>query len=67
MNKKEINQGVMLMKPFYHILILLWILTSGMAQAQVIIVNTCAFLTSATDESIGRLLELSDFKSAETG
>lgn len=39
-------------------------LTQDPAQAQVIIVNTCAFLTSATEESIGRLLELSDFKSA---
>jgi len=36
--------------------------TSDPAQAQVIIVNTCAFLTSATEESIERLLELSDFK-----
>jgi ribosomal protein S12 methylthiotransferase len=37
--------------------------TTDPAQAQVIIVNTCAFLTSASEESIGRLLELSDFKS----
>ena len=38
--------------------------TEDPAQAEVIIVNTCAFLTSATEESIGRLLELSDYKSA---
>jgi len=37
-------------------------LTADPAQAHVIIVNTCAFLTSATEESIERLLELSDFK-----
>lgn len=38
--------------------------TADPAQAQVIIVNTCAFLTSATEESIERLLELSDLKAA---
>lgn len=31
--------------------------------AEVIIVNTCAFLTKASEESINRILELSDFKS----
>ena len=31
--------------------------------AEVIIVNTCAFLTEASKESINRILELSDFKS----
>jgi len=31
--------------------------------AEVIIVNTCAFLTEASEESINRILELSDFKS----
>jgi ribosomal protein S12 methylthiotransferase len=36
--------------------------TADPAQAQVIVVNTCAFLTSATQESIDRLLELSDLK-----
>ncbi|MBZ5672542.1 MAG: 30S ribosomal protein S12 methylthiotransferase RimO, partial [Acidobacteriia bacterium] len=30
--------------------------TQDAAQANVIIVNTCAFLTSATEESIDRLL-----------
>ena len=34
------------------------------AQAEVIIVNTCAFLTSASEESIERILALSDFKSS---
>jgi ribosomal protein S12 methylthiotransferase len=38
--------------------------TDDPAQAQVIIVNTCAFLTSASEESIGRLLDLSDYKSS---
>ena len=37
-------------------------LTADPEEAQVIIVNTCAFLTEATEESIGRLLELSDYK-----
>ena len=31
--------------------------------AEVIIVNTCALLTEASEESIKRILELSDFKS----
>ena len=31
--------------------------------AEVIIVNTCAFLTEESEESINRILELSDFKS----
>ena len=34
------------------------------AEAEVIVVNTCAFLTSATEESLDRLLALSDYKSA---
>ena len=34
------------------------------AAAEVIIVNTCAFLTSATEEGLERLLALSDFKEA---
>ncbi|MDH5752498.1 MAG: 30S ribosomal protein S12 methylthiotransferase RimO [Deltaproteobacteria bacterium] len=38
-------------------------LTADPAQAQVIIVNTCAFLTAATEEGIARLLDLSDYKS----
>lgn len=36
--------------------------TQDAAAANVIIVNTCAFLTSATEESIDRLLTLSDHK-----
>jgi len=36
--------------------------TQDPADAQVIIVNTCAFLTAASEESIGRLLDLSDYK-----
>ena len=32
--------------------------------AEVIIVNTCAFLTVASEESISRILDLSDFKSS---
>ena len=31
--------------------------------AEVIIVNNCAFLTEPSEESINRILELSDFKS----
>lgn len=31
--------------------------------AEVIIVNTCAFLSEASEESINRILDLSDFKS----
>ncbi|MBI3994047.1 MAG: 30S ribosomal protein S12 methylthiotransferase RimO [Candidatus Lambdaproteobacteria bacterium] len=38
--------------------------TAEPAEAQVIVVNTCAFLTAASEESIERLLTLSDFKSA---
>ncbi|MCZ6627896.1 MAG: 30S ribosomal protein S12 methylthiotransferase RimO [SAR324 cluster bacterium] len=38
--------------------------TTEPADAQVIIVNTCAFLTSASEESIERILALSDFKSS---
>jgi ribosomal protein S12 methylthiotransferase len=34
------------------------------AAAEVIVVNTCAFLTAASEESIERLLALSDHKSA---
>ena len=37
-------------------------LTQDPANAQVIVVNTCAFLTSASQESINRLLELSEYK-----
>lgn len=36
--------------------------TEDPAEAEVIVVNTCAFLTSATEESIDRLLALSDYK-----
>jgi ribosomal protein S12 methylthiotransferase len=36
--------------------------TEDPAEAQVIVVNTCAFLTSAVEESIDRLLTLSDYK-----
>jgi ribosomal protein S12 methylthiotransferase len=36
--------------------------TEDAARANVIVVNTCAFLTSATEESIERLLTLSDYK-----
>ena len=39
-------------------------LTTSPEAAQVIIVNTCAFLTAASEESIERILELSDFKSS---
>ena len=34
------------------------------AQAEIIIVNTCAFLTAASEESIERILALSDYKSS---
>lgn len=37
-------------------------LTTEPAEAQVIVVNTCAFLTSASQESIDRILTLSDYK-----
>ncbi len=37
-------------------------ITEDPEAAQVIIVNTCAFLTSATEESIERILALSDLK-----
>lgn len=37
-------------------------LTPFPQEAEVIVVNTCAFLTSASQESIERILELSDFK-----
>jgi ribosomal protein S12 methylthiotransferase len=42
-------------------------ITADPALAHVIVVNTCAFLTSATEESIDRLLELSDFKAGPAG
>lgn len=35
-------------------------------QAEIIIVNTCGFLTEASQESIDRILELSDFKSVQS-
>ena len=38
-------------------------LTPNPESAEVIIVNTCAFLTEASEESINRILDLSDFKS----
>ena len=37
-------------------------LTPSPEEAEVIVVNTCAFLTSASQESIDRILALSDFK-----
>ena len=37
-------------------------LATDPAEAEAIVVNTCAFLTSATEESIERLLALSDYK-----
>ncbi|MGK5090714.1 30S ribosomal protein S12 methylthiotransferase RimO [Deltaproteobacteria bacterium TL4] len=37
-------------------------LTLDPEQAEVIIINTCAFLTEASEESIARILELSDYK-----
>src|SRR3972149_7387347 len=40
--------------------------TQDPAEAEVIVVNTCAFLTSASEESIARLLALSDYKSSGT-
>ena len=40
-------------------------LTLEPREADAIVVNTCAFLTSATEESVQRILELSEFK--ETG
>ena len=40
-------------------------LTLEPQEADAIVVNTCAFLTSATEESVQRILELSEFK--ETG
>ena len=39
-------------------------LTMNPEVAEVIIVNTCAFLTVASEESINRILDLSDFKSS---
>ena len=39
-------------------------LTMTPDSAEVIIVNTCAFLTEASEESINRILDLSDFKSS---
>ena len=39
-----------------------WILTKDPAQAKVIVVNTCSFVESATDESIDTILGLARFK-----
>ncbi|MDD2627339.1 MAG: 30S ribosomal protein S12 methylthiotransferase RimO [Clostridia bacterium] len=39
------------------------ILTDEMAQAEVIIINTCGFINSAKEEAINTILELSDYKS----
>ena len=39
-------------------------LTMTPDSAEVIIVNTCAFLTEASEESINRILELIDFKNS---
>ncbi len=41
--------------------------TADPAAAEVIVVNTCAFLTAAVEEGIDRLLELSEFKQPGTG
>ena len=37
-------------------------LTEQAGEAEMIIVNTCGFLSTASQESINRILELSDFK-----
>ena len=39
-----------------------WAITHDPAQADVIIVNTCSFIESATDESVDTILELAKFK-----
>ncbi|MDH4225086.1 MAG: 30S ribosomal protein S12 methylthiotransferase RimO [Deltaproteobacteria bacterium] len=38
--------------------------TTDPAQAEVIVVNTCAFITAATTESINRILDLGDYKTS---
>lgn len=39
-----------------------WVHTDDPAEAEVIVVNTCCFITAATDESIDAILELARFK-----
>ena len=39
-----------------------WTLTEEPADAEVIIVNTCSFISSAVDESIDTILALAEFK-----
>ena len=50
----EIMLGSLLGNGFYA--------TDEVAKAQVIIVNTCSFIASAREESVGKVMELSSYR-----
>ena len=60
-SKNRVDSEIML----HHLSQNHYTLTPEPQEADAIVVNTCAFLTSATEESVQRILELSEFK--ETG
>ena len=60
-SKNRVDSEIML----HHLSQNHYTLTLEPQEADTIVVNTCAFLTSATEESVQRILELSEFK--ETG
>ena len=60
-SKNRVDSEIML----HHLSQNHYTLTLEPQEADAIVVNTCAFLTSATEESVQRILELSEFK--ETG
>ena len=60
-SKNRVDSEIML----HHLSQNHYTLTLEPQEADAIVINTCAFLTSATEESVQRILELSEFK--ETG
>ncbi len=44
-----------------------WRMTEDPAEAEVIVVNTCSFITPATEESIDTILELAEYKRKDRG
>ena len=55
--RNEINSEIMLGKLKEN-----WFFTENSLEAEIIIINTCSFIESATDESIDTILELSEFR-----
>ena len=44
-----------------------YVMESDPSQADVLVVNTCAFIESAKEESIDTILEMADYKAARQG